>query len=825
VRTTVADLQQQMKTFSMEFSNRSEPGLIEELRRALAKTARRVMELQEQLRSTVAQEHLTEIRHECQEMIVTYTDDLQEQIVSLKQALVSLQMLAHQMEGQAPAMASLRQEFLTLQGTISELRQHLNALQDSVQEGNSFPAIEFQVDNSLESAAEEIRTQITILTHRLNELELSIEQAVQSQSISTEIEALTHRLNELELSSLEQSVQPPFLPEEQPPQPVIPEEVILDETVSSGDIVAHNGFLHNDEPLEYVTLSQNITAFQELPPIDPEIADEDEEIVLEPVIPAVAALPPAQADPIDPQNLLIEALETATDRLILTSALLEQCHLNSDLFEQFDDLLSRGVKLEIGWSLSGFIQNSHFFRRINHRWYPDMNQSASLYSVLRHFKQLAKTDPNHCHLCPMAHRDQLLICDRRFAVLIPEVAPDSTETLPSILTDDDDTIREWIHKFEQPDPPSSDAEFYFMRAAVRYELDDIHGVISDYSHGLRFDPMNASAYNNRGLAFYNLGGRERALEDFDQALDLEPANPTIYFNRAGTRSDLGDRQGAVEDYSMTLRLNPLDESAYNNRGLLRSKMGDYTGAQEDYTESIRLDPNNDVAYNNRALIRSRLGDKPGAITDYTEAIRLNPHDDTLYFNRGAVRASLEDYEGALTDYTEALRHNPGFVNAYNNRGFIHQKQGNKQAALADFSRAIEINPNFANAYNNRGTVRSKLKDYAGAIEDFNRAITLNPHFANAYNNRGTARSKLKDLTGAIEDFNMAIRLNSDFANAYNNRGLARADLGELENAIEDLMRAARLFCNQGNEPSSQQSLTILKKLHHNLAEAQSIAVS
>ncbi|OLP18008.1 hypothetical protein BST81_13285 [Leptolyngbya sp. 'hensonii'] len=762
LRDAISALQGQLGRLTQEFSDRMEPGLLEELRRTLFKVASKVRDLQREViafqhtEQTVAPQQLQSLQTALQAEIISYADAMGRQLATVQQVLGNLEPTVHHLQGQPQKLEVVQQELETLRQYLQSLDLEVQLMRDRL------PA---KPPTSV-SGLEELQQQLEVM-----------QQAIQG--------LIRHQ-------QMESGPADP-LPQEDPETDIL--EVLA---------------IHNDRPdhrfgSNGIKLGGGDSTYVQATTQSPN--------------PLIATVQPEgyalRTEELDSQTLLAEALGKVQERLIVMSSWLEQCSLDDSLFQRLERLLRQGIRIDLGWSLYKTPETPLMIRRINQQWMDDSWQQDGLYEALKHFKQLAQDYPERFKLRALATQERLLVCDRAFAILVRHPTPSSLqEEEVGLCTADPAIIQHLIDSFDRSITDSETALTCFKRADTRYDLGDTQGVIADYTRGLSLEPSQDIALNNRGVAYYLLGGRERAIEDFNHALEINPGNADAYFNRGVAWAELGDKEAAIADYTEAIRLHPGDAIAYNNRGLVRSKLGDYEGAEQDYTEAIGINPSSNVAYNNRGLVRSKLGNKSGAIDDYTEALRLTPDDDTVYFNRGAVRASVEDYEGAIEDYSAAIRFNPEFVNAYNNRGFVYQKLGHKQAAIEDFNRALQINPNFANAYNNRGTARSKLKDFEGAIKDFNQALQINPNFANAYNNRGTARSKLKDFSGAIQDFNRALQVNPHFANAYNNRGLARSDIGDMTGAIEDLIKAGELFRDQGDLAGSQQAIKAAQRLQH-----------
>ncbi len=134
-----------------------------------------------------------------------------------------------------------------------------------------------------------------------------------------------------------------------------------------------------------------------------------------------------------------------------------------------------------------------------------------------------------------------------------------------------------------------------------YIRDSEKNAISDISIYLQFKPIDAEAYNYRGLGYFNLGDLDNAILDFDQAIQLNP------------------------DFAI----------AYNNRGLAHARKTNLDRAISDYDEAIHLKPDFAAAYYNRGQAFYDKGDLDLAISDWEQALWIQP-DTSIFFNRGYI---------------------------------------------------------------------------------------------------------------------------------------------------------------------------------------------
>lgn len=236
-------------------------------------------------------------------------------------------------------------------------------------------------------------------------------------------------------------------------------------------------------------------------------------------------------------------------------------------------------------------------------------------------------------------------------------------------------------------------------------------------------PDAAFVYNNIGVAKYNLQDYHGAIAEYSMAIELGKNYLTAYYNRGKAKEKLKDYEGAIKDYSVIIDRHP-DPVVYNSRGLVKAIIQDYRGAVQDYLKAIELKPDYADVYNNLGLVKATIQDYKGAMQDYARAIELNHSYSHAYTNRGTLRAILQDFKGAIVDFNSAIKANPQDAEAYMNRGNANASMKDYYSAMLDYDKAISINPNHAGVYFNRGLVKVSLRNTSGACEDWRRASVL-----------------------------------------------------------------------------------------------------
>jgi tetratricopeptide (TPR) repeat protein len=243
------------------------------------------------------------------------------------------------------------------------------------------------------------------------------------------------------------------------------------------------------------------------------------------------------------------------------------------------------------------------------------------------------------------------------------------------------------------------ARAFLLRGGARTEIGDAEGSIADHSRASQLDPGNGQIYKElieltRSLMgapreeteYYHRGNRKFDLEDFHgaiadytRALKLDPGDGEAYYNRGLAKLRVGAyRSGAVEDFTKAIQCYrgahmPLD-GAFHNRGRARLKLKDYRGAIADLNQVVQLVQSE--ARKERARGRTE-GDLPSVSSD-------------LFVERGEAHAGLKEYRNAITDYSKAIEIDSTNAVAFQRRGSAYYSLGQKVTGCDDIATARRL---------------------------------------------------------------------------------------------------------------------------------------
>ena len=159
------------------------------------------------------------------------------------------------------------------------------------------------------------------------------------------------------------------------------------------------------------------------------------------------------------------------------------------------------------------------------------------------------------------------------------------------------------------------------RALFFDELEEYHDYIAKLTELVSADPLNASAYNNRGVAYYEIGESANAIEDFERAAKTNKNDPIPSVNLAELLSNKGDAK-AILHYDEALARDPTSKSLILSRAYGLQKLGEHPSAIDGFTDAINLDPEFAQTYIARAKSHGAVGNTNKAEADRATARAL-----------------------------------------------------------------------------------------------------------------------------------------------------------------------------------------------------------
>lgn len=348
-------------------------------------------------------------------------------------------------------------------------------------------------------------------------------------------------------------------------------------------------------------------------------------------------------------------------------------------------------------------------------------------------------------------------------------------------------------------------EGWFLRGIARYNLGDLYGADTDFSHALSIHPFFTPALHFHAITQSDLLHYTEAIHSIKQAIKLKPNSSDYYYTLGAIYLQKSDYQPAIRAFSGAIRLNNRNRMAWLYRGVARLQTTDTLGALSDYNFALRLSPKYVEAFLRRGLLNAELKKFTLAFADINRAVKLDSLNPTLYFNRAIIAYNANQPKRALSDLNRAIELKPDYPLARFNRAVIHLQTHNQTEALTDLTELTKLTPNNILVYYYRALLFMETNKPSRALQDLNFAIKLFPDFAQAYLIRARVKQKMGLNSASEADYIKAKALSE----RYSSENSSLQNLLDSTGKLRKLISLERHFDFASRIPAGSFSLSTL----------------
>ncbi len=187
-------------------------------------------------------------------------------------------------------------------------------------------------------------------------------------------------------------------------------------------------------------------------------------------------------------------------------------------------------------------------------------------------------------------------------------------------------------------------------------LEAYHDDLAVWRDLLVYQPENAKAHFNLGVALMNVGRSPEAIEHYQRVLKSNSSFAMeAHFNLGAVLTHVGRPQEAIEHFQQVLKFDPDFAKAHNNLGLALMQCGRSPEAIERYEQAIRLDPDFARAHSNLGIALANEGRAEDAIAHFEQALRSQPDLLDAYLNLTVQYSKTRRSADAIATAEKALQ--------------------------------------------------------------------------------------------------------------------------------------------------------------------------
>jgi protein O-GlcNAc transferase len=248
------------------------------------------------------------------------------------------------------------------------------------------------------------------------------------------------------------------------------------------------------------------------------------------------------------------------------------------------------------------------------------------------------------------------------------------------------------------DPAHSNA--WLLLGVIALHATNLAAAIECLQQAVLFNPHDAMAHNNLGIALTGKGDFRSSAVHFRRAAELAPDMPEAHYNLAHGLQALGDLQQAKLFYQQAIALKPDFADAWLNIANIVSGQGEFALAIDHYRRSLQLHPQQPEALVELAAALQRLGRSDEAVDCCRFALALRPDFPEAYNRLGIALRFLGSIDEAVACFRSAVEQDPNHIQALNNLGSTLKDAGQLEQAVDCLRLAVARRPDFVPAHSN-----------------------------------------------------------------------------------------------------------------------------
>jgi tetratricopeptide (TPR) repeat protein len=169
-----------------------------------------------------------------------------------------------------------------------------------------------------------------------------------------------------------------------------------------------------------------------------------------------------------------------------------------------------------------------------------------------------------------------------------------------------------------------EADFYISSGLAYGKANKYDLALADFTKAITIDPVNAEAYNNKGLYLFENGDSDSSIIYFDKAISIKNDFYQAYYNKGNTVAKSGRYNEAITLYEESLKHKSDYVDAWLNMGNSYAALNDYTQALKYFKLVETSEPLNRKVLINIGITYRILGDETTANNYFDKANKLSP---------------------------------------------------------------------------------------------------------------------------------------------------------------------------------------------------------
>ncbi|MDD4162063.1 MAG: tetratricopeptide repeat protein [Methanothrix sp.] len=270
--------------------------------------------------------------------------------------------------------------------------------------------------------------------------------------------------------------------------------------------------------------------------------------------------------------------------------------------------------------------------------------------------------------------------------------------------------------------------------------------ISCFDKAIEIDPLFAGAWHGLGMAQLQLDMFKESHYSFDNATRLNPENSQYWTDTGKALIKLGQYQDSVNVSKKAIELMPQCSTAWNNVGIAQACLWNFSSSIRAHKMALSLEPENDQ-------FRGDINDTKSLIRIYAESAEFWPKnlasisvwwdsEDACEYAKEAL--SKKSYNTSIGAYAYAILLNRNNQDAWWGLAVAYERANrwvDSDWAAMYLQNNIVWNPKDAKGYLFKGNVLAWDQKYKEAFNSYDKALEMDPLLSSAWTEKGKLFAK------------------------------------------------------------------------------------
>jgi tetratricopeptide (TPR) repeat protein len=295
-------------------------------------------------------------------------------------------------------------------------------------------------------------------------------------------------------------------------------------------------------------------------------------------------------------------------------------------------------------------------------------------------------------------------------------------------------------------------------------LSKIDKTVESMSKQISKNPTDAELYFSRGNVFYQMHQLTLAAADLHKAIELDSTKTSYYLTFADINIDAHFIKVALQYLQKAKKIEPTNRELAFKLAKTYLYLKEYDAVITETNSVLAVDQTNSDAYFLQGMVWKEKSDTIKALTLFKVAADNNPDNYNAYMQLGLL--NMYRNKNLAEKYLQnALRIDSSKYEGNYALAMLYQQYGDYKKTIAIYKKMILKTPEEVQPVYNLGCVYFNMDSMERAFNHFNLAINISPTSADAFYMRGLCWQKRNNKTQAIRDFESALKLRNDFREA------------------------------------------------------------